>query len=95
MIVQNKYDGGKGMFYVEKDGQVQAKMTYHMKGPDHLVIEHTEVDDALRGQNVGVQLVNASVEFARENNIKITVWCPFAKKVFARRPDFHDVLTGN
>ena len=80
------------MFYVENDDEVQARMTYHMTSPDHMIIEHTEVDEALRGQNVGFQLVHAAVEHARQHKIKITVWCPFAKKVFDKRIDFHDVL---
>jgi len=92
MHIQNKYDEKKGMFYVENDGEVQAKMTYHMRSPENMVIEHTEVDDVLRGKNVGLQLVTAAVEYAREHHIKITVWCPFAKKVFEKRTDFQDVL---
>jgi uncharacterized protein len=95
MIIQNKYDGVKGMFYIENDGEIQARMVYHMKAPGDMVIEHTEVDEALRGQNIGYQLVHAAVEHAREHNIHITVWCPFAKKVFDKKADWHDVLAEN
>ena len=80
------------MFYVEEEGQVEAKMTYHIAAPNKMVIEHTEVEDDLRGQNVGFQLVQAGVEYARQHNIKIILWCPFAKKVFDKRPDWNDVL---
>ena len=80
------------MFYVENDGEVQAEMFYHMTAPNKMVIEHTEVDDELHGQNIGYQLVEAGVQYARQHNIKITVWCPFAKKVFEKKPDWHDVL---
>lgn len=92
MLIQRKQTGDKGMFYVENNGEVQAEMIYHMASPDNLVIEHTEVDDALRGQNVGYELVHTAVEYARHHNIKITVWCPFAKKVFSRNPGWSDVL---
>jgi uncharacterized protein len=92
MLVQRKQTDNKGMFYVESDGEVQARMFYHMNAPDKLVIEHTEVDDELRGQNVGYQLVEAAVQYARQHQIKITVWCPFAKSVFDKKPDWHDVL---
>ena len=92
MLIQRKQTDNKGMFYVEIDGEVKAEMIYHMTAPNKMVIEHTEVDDELRGQNVGYQLVQASVEYAREHNVKITVWCPFAKKVFDKKPDWHDVL---
>jgi len=80
------------MFYVENDGEVEAEMTYHTTSPDNMVIEHTEVGDELRGHNVGYELVHAAVEYARQHQIKITVWCPFAKKVFDKKPDWRDVL---
>ena len=92
MLVQRKQADNKGMFYVESDGEVHARMTYHMTAPNKMVIEHTEVDDELRGQDVGYHLVATAVEYARQHNIKITVWCPFAKKVFDNKPDWHDVL---
>src|SRR6516165_7306726 len=92
MLIQRKETDNNGMFYGENNSEVQAAMFYHMEAPDNLVIEHTEVDDALRGQNVGYELVHTAVEYARQNNIKITVWCPFAKKVFSRNPDWSDVL---
>jgi uncharacterized protein len=79
MVVQRKQTDNKGMFYVESDGEVHARMFYHMSAPNQLVIEHTEVDDELRGQNVGYQLVEASVLYARQHQIKITVWCPLPK----------------
>ena len=80
------------MFYVEGEGNIEAEMTYHMTAPNKMVIEHTEVEEDLRGQNVGFQLVQSAVEYARKYSIKITVWCPFAKKVFDKKPEWHDVL---
>jgi uncharacterized protein len=92
MLIQHKHEGSRGMFYVDDEGEIQAEMTYHMDSPEHMVIEHTEVDEELRGQNVGYQLVNAAVEYARHHHVKITVLCPFAKKVFEKKPDWADVL---
>jgi hypothetical protein len=80
------------MFYVEEDGNVEAEMTYHMTSPNKMVIEHTEVEENLRGQNVGYQLVESAVDYARKHEIKITVWCPFAKKVFDKKPEWRDML---
>jgi uncharacterized protein len=92
MTIQRKQIGNKGMFYVEEEGRVEAEMTYHIVAPNKMVIEHTEVEDDLRGQNVGYQLVQAGVEYARQHNIKIILWCPFAKKIFEKKPDWNDVL---
>ena len=92
MVIKNKKVGTKGMFYVNNDEKIVAEMVYTMPSPDKMIIEHTEVDDALRGKNVGMQLVNTAVEYARANNIKIIPLCPFAKSVFDRKPELHDVL---
>ena len=80
------------MFYVGQDGAILAEMVYTMPSPNKMIIEHTEVNEELRGQNVGLQLVKTAVEFARANNIKIIPLCPFANSVFKRKPEFADVL---
>ncbi|QJD97586.1 N-acetyltransferase [Mucilaginibacter robiniae] len=60
---------------------------------DHTMdIYHTEVADQLRGQNMGKKLVEAGVNYARENHLKIAPSCTFAKTVFARNKDYRDVL---
>ena len=92
MVIKNKKIGNKGMFYVEADGAVKAEMVYSLHSSDKMIIEHTDVDDSLRGKNVGLQLVNAAVEYARENHLRIIPLCPFAKSVFDRKAEFRDVL---
>ena len=92
MEIQNKKVGTKGMFYVENDKTILAKMVYTMPSDGKMIIEHTEVSEELKGQNVGAQLVKTAVEFARANNIKIIPLCPFANSVFKRKPEFADVL---
>jgi len=80
------------MFYVNNDEKILAEMVYTMPSSDKMIIEHTEVSEELKGQNVGFQLVKTAVEFAREQNIKIIPLCPFANSVFKRKPEFADVL---
>ena len=92
MLIQQKQAGHKGKFYVEQGGKELAEMTYSMPSPDKLIIEHTEVDDELRGKNVGLQMVTSAVEYARANAMKIIPLCPFAKSVFDRKAELHDVL---
>ena len=92
MVVKNKKVGTKGMFYVDDNKEILAEMIYTMAAPDKMIIEHTEVDDQLRGQNIGNQLVKAGVDFARTNNIKIIPLCPFANSVFKRKTEYADVL---
>ena len=96
MLIQQKQVGHKGLFYVEENGKKLAELVYTMSGSDLMIIEHTEVADELRGKNVGYRLVNAAVEYARANNIKILPLCPFANAVFKKKSaEFGDVLKSN
>lgn len=92
MLIKNKLVGSKGMFYVEQDGKILAESVYTLPSPDKMIIEHTEVDDELRGQNVGYQLIHTAVEYARKHNMKIIPLCPFANSLFKKKPEFADVL---
>ena len=92
MVVEHKKTGNKGMFYVEYENEIAAEMVYSMRSDTEMVIEHTEVSDALRGKNIGYELVHAGVEYARHHGLKIIPVCPFARSVFNKKPDFSDVL---
>lgn len=92
MDIELKEDGAKGMFFVEKDGSRLAEMTYSLAGETRMIIDHTGVDDSIRGTGVGKKLVKAGVEFARERNLTVLPLCPFAKAIIAKTPEFQDVL---
>lgn len=92
MQVQHKERGHHGVFFIEEDGELLAEIVYANGGDDTIIIEHTEVDDRLKGQNIGYELVHKTVEHARMHGLKISPVCPFAKAVFDKKPDFGDVL---
>lgn len=92
MEVKNKNDGKRGAFYMEDDGKEIALMHYLFSGPEKMIIDHTEVNEAYGGRGLGKQLVKSGVEYAREHHIKILPLCPFAKKIFSVTPEFADVL---
>lgn len=92
MEIKQQDDGKKGKLYIEIEGVELAQMTYTWAGANKFIIDHTEVDDKLRGKGAGKQLVMAAVEFARKNNKKIMPLCPFANAVFKKTPELQDVL---
>lgn len=81
-----------GVFYLEKEGKRLAEMTYSKAGTDRIIIDHTEVDPALRGTGAGKDLVMYAVEYARNQEIKIIPLCPFANSVFQKTQEIRDVL---
>jgi predicted GNAT family acetyltransferase len=92
MEIFQKDDGNNGMFYIEENHNILAKMTYVWYGKTKIIIDHTEVDDALSGKGAGKQMVAKAVSFARERGIKIIPQCPFARSVFDKVEEYKDVL---
>lgn len=74
-----------------RDGEKLAELTYSVAG-SRVILDHTDVDDRLRGQGAGRKLVTSAVEWARKENRKLMPLCPFAKSVFDKTPDYADVL---
>ncbi|WP_435412666.1 GNAT family N-acetyltransferase [Psychroserpens mesophilus] len=92
MDIQHEHNSNKGRFFYEVDGIQKAEMTYSQAGTDKIIIDHTEVDESLKGQGIGYELVEASVAYARNHELKIVPLCPFAAAVFKKKSDYSDVL---
>jgi uncharacterized protein len=93
MDIQRQEHRNKGAFFIDEDGEWVAELTYTRSGENTIVIDHTEVDPELRGDDIGKDLVGAAVAYAREDGLKINVdQCPYAKKVFEETAEFRDVL---
>lgn len=82
----------KGRYVFTGTDGTQAEMTFSHAGKTQLIIDHTEVPEAFRGQGVGVKLVERAVEDARQSGLKIIPLCPFANAQFRRHPEWADVL---
>jgi hypothetical protein len=98
MNVRHRGDEGGGEFYVEGEGdgpgggEALAELTYAIdRALGLLVIEHTRVDDSLRGRGVGGNLVEAATRRARAQGLKVRPACSFARAVFDRTPEYDDV----
>jgi uncharacterized protein len=91
MVVGHEERGHRGAFVIDRDGKRLAEMTYTVAG-SRVIIDHTTVDDALRGSGAGNELVKKAVEWARAEKRKLMPLCPFAKSVFDKTPDYRDVL---
>lgn len=82
----------KGRYVVRAADGSEAEMTFSKLGADSIIIDHTGVPDAFRGQGIGLKLVTRAVEDARKSGKKIIPLCPFAKAQFDRHKDWADVL---
>jgi predicted GNAT family acetyltransferase len=89
--IAHERSGHRGAFVWMQDGKRLAEMTYSVAGT-RVIIDHTYVDEALRGTGAGKQLVHAAVEWARAEHARLLPLCPFAKSVFDKTPEYSDVL---
>lgn len=89
--IRHQASGHRGAFVWIEDGRRLAEMTYTVAG-SRVIIDHTQMDEALRGKGVGAKLVHAAVEWARAGNTRLLPLCPFAKSVFDKTPEYSDVL---
>ncbi len=93
MTILHEETESQGRHYIENEsGETIAEITYAVKAPDTLVVNHTGVDEALQGQHVGEQLVEAVVAQARAEGKKIVPTCSFARAILERKKEFSDVL---
>ena len=92
MNIQHTSTDTKGEFYIEKDGERIAEMTYSKAGSSRIIIDHTEVFDEGRGKGYGKKLVKHGVQFARDHDLKVLPLCPFAKAIIMKHDELHDVL---
>lgn len=82
----------KGRYVLRSAAGTEAEMTFSRAGERLLIIDHTEVPEAFRGQGVGLRLVARAVKDARAAGKKIIPLCPFANAQFRRHPEWADVL---
>lgn len=82
----------KGRYWLRAADGSEAEMTFSKLGKDAIIIDHTLVPDAFRGQGVGLKLVQRGVDDARAAGKKIIPLCPFAAAQFKRHPEWADVL---
>jgi predicted GNAT family acetyltransferase len=91
--IQHEQDGLRHSFYVERDGRRVGEQ-FLSGGPDGkiAIIDHTDVDESMRGQGLARELTLATVAWARQAKVKLIPLCPFAKAVFDKDPSLSDVL---
>ena len=79
------------IFALDGSGKLLAEVTYPTTN-GIADIEHTFVDDSLRGQGVAAQILEAAVQDIRAAGLKAKLTCPYAVKWFAQHPEHADLL---
>ena len=92
--ITHEREDHRGAFIMERDGRQVGELTYTIAGT-RMTIHHTGVDTALRGAGAARKLVDAAVQWARAENLKVASRCDYASALFAKTPaTYADVLAG-
>lgn len=79
------------IFY-EQDGIVLGEVTFPDFGENVVNINHTFVDEVLRGQGVAGELMQRAADEIRRTGRKAIPTCSYAKKWFSQHEDYVDIL---
>ena len=75
------------IYQTDESGKVIAEVTFPVRD-GIAVINHTFVDDSLRGQGIAGQLVQAAVEQILQDGNKIRATCPYAVTWFEKHKEY-------
>ena len=68
----------------DENGKILAEITFPENEPGIFTIDHTFVDDSLRGQGVAGKLVQAAVDEIREHGGDVRATCSYAVSWLAK-----------
>ena len=72
-------------------GDDVAFAEYRVRG-DSVIFPHTVVPEAFAGQGVGKRLVEAGLQFARDEKLLVRPHCPFFNAYMKKRPELHAMV---
>ena len=88
----SREESGSGGRWVYRSDGAEAEMTYSRLGATKIIVDHTGVPDAFRGQGVGLALAERMIAGMRREGTRVIALCPFVKAQARKHPDWADVI---
>jgi predicted GNAT family acetyltransferase len=82
---------GRHRFELRLDGEVAGFADYRVRD-GAVVVLHSEVDRAHRGQGLGGVLAKQTLDALRERAEKVVPACPFFAQYVADHPEYDDIV---
>lgn len=79
------------IIYKENE-MVLARVCFPACGDGVVDINHTFVDESLRGQGAASRMLECTAAYLRETNRKAVLSCSYAQKWFEKHPEYSDLL---
>jgi predicted GNAT family acetyltransferase len=78
--------------YFHSDNNLLAEVTFPNVDENTVDINHTFVDDSLRGQGVAGKLMEATALYLRSQGKKAVLTCSYAISWFEKHKEYQDIL---
>lgn len=75
----------RGAFVIQEEGKQMGEMVVSIAG-NNLTVYHTEVAPEAEGKGLAKKMLQAMVDYARSNNLKVIPLCPYVHAQFSRHP---------
>lgn len=82
----------KNRIVYRQENSILAEITFPDWKENVVNIDHTFVDESLRGQGVAGQLMQRTVDELRRTGRKAIATCSYAKKWFENHKEYQDLL---
>lgn len=64
--ISHEETGSKGRFYINDGQEDIGELTYSKAGDDRIIIDHTQVSESHRGEDLGKKMVFKAADHARQ-----------------------------
>ena len=88
--MQINHQPGASRFQTTLDGH-EGELTYRLDS-GRMTIDHTGVPQAIGGRGVASELVQAALDFARSEGLKVEPACSYAAAYIQRHPAYADLV---
>ncbi|GAB2954441.1 hypothetical protein GCM10027048_19820 [Hymenobacter coalescens] len=78
-------------FYLTSHGY-EGELSYSRPQADLVDIQHTYVDEGLRGKGAGEALAKEALNWARQQKLRVRASCPFVAKFVQQHAEYQDLL---
>jgi len=84
-------DPGQARYEITADGELAGFVTYEL-GDGVINLLHTQTDDRFRGHGIAGQLVQATLDSARDRHLAVLPTCPYVRRWLGEHPDYLDLV---
>ena len=90
--VRKEVSETKGRYVIDHAGGGTSELTYSILSATKVIADHTAVAPGHEGEGVGLRLLQALLDDARQDGFTIVPLCPFVNAQRRRHPEWADLF---